>query len=76
MKFSFATTKKNEIMEAIERLISNPLENPKKQANEIHSLQTRWQLLDQTSKPASRDQWTSFKELTDKAWSQHIITRS
>jgi len=66
---SFATNpKRNEIIEAIKRLISKPLGNPKKQANEIHSLQTRWQLLDQTSKPASRDQWTSFKELTDKAW--------
>ena len=66
---SFATNpKRNEIIEAIKRLISKPLESPKKQANKIHSLQTRWQLLDQTSKPASRDQWTNFKELTDKAW--------
>ncbi len=66
---SFATNpKRNEIIEEIEKLISKPLENPKKQANEIHSLQTRWQLLDQTSKPASRDQWMSFKKLTDKAW--------
>ena len=66
---SFATNpKRNEIMEGIEKLISKPLEDPKKQANEIHSLQTRWQLLDQTSKPASQDQWKSFKKLTDKAW--------
>jgi len=66
---SFATNpKRNEITEEIEKLISKPLKNPKKQANEIHSLQTRWQLLDQTSKPASRDQWIIFKKLTDKAW--------
>ena len=66
---SFATNpKRNEIIEGIEKLISKPSESPKKQANEIHNLQTRWQLLDQTSKPASRNQWMSFKELTSKAW--------
>jgi hypothetical protein len=66
---SFATNpKRNEIIKEIENLISTPHENPKKQANEIHGLQTKWQLLDQTSKPAGREQWIAFKDLTDKAW--------
>ena len=66
---SFATNpKRNEIIVEIEALIAQPHENPKKQANEIHSLQTKWQLLDQTSKPAGREQWITFKSLTDKAW--------
>ena len=66
---SFATNpKRNEIINRIEKLISNPFENLKSQANEIHNLQTKWQLLDQTSKPANREQWMNFKKLTDKAW--------
>jgi hypothetical protein len=66
---SFATNpKRNEIIKEIEALIAKPHENPKKQANEIHGLQTKWQLLDQSSKPAGREQWTAFKNLTDKAW--------
>ena len=66
---SFATNpKRNEIIKEIEALIAKPHENPKKQANEIHGLQTKWQLLDQSSKPAGREQWMTFKNLTDKAW--------
>ena len=66
---SFATNpKRNEIIKEIETLIAQPHENPKKQANEIHGLQTKWQLLDQSSKPAGREQWMTFKNLTDKAW--------
>ena len=66
---SFATNpKRNEIIKEIEALIDEPHENPKKQANEIHGLQTKWQLLDQTSKPAGREQWITFKKRTDKAW--------
>jgi len=66
---SFATNpKRNEIIKKIETLISNPYDNPKKHANEIHELQTKWQLLDQSSKPARRQQWVTFKSLTDKAW--------
>ena len=66
---SFATNpKRNEIIKEIESLIAKPHENPKKQANKIHGLQTKWQLLDQSSKPAGREQWTTFKTLTDKAW--------
>lgn len=66
---SFATNpKRNDIIKEIEALIAQPHENPKKQANEIHGLQTKWQLLDQSSKPAGREQWITFKNLTDKAW--------
>jgi hypothetical protein len=66
---SFATNpKRNEIIKDIEALISKPIDNPKKQANAIHGLQTKWQQLDQTSKPAGREQWETFKQLTDKAW--------
>ena len=66
---SFATNpKRNEIIQDIESLIANPHENPKKQAHKIHELQTKWQLLDQTSKPAGRELWITFKTLTDKAW--------
>ena len=66
---SFATNpKRNEIIKEIEALIATPIDNPKKQANAIHGLQTKWQQLDQTSKPAGREQWEAFKQLTDKAW--------
>ena len=66
---SFATNpKRNKIIKDIEALISNPHDNPKKQANQIHRLQTKWQLLDQSSKPAGQEQWMTFKSLTDKAW--------
>jgi hypothetical protein len=66
---SFATNpKRNEIIQEIEALIAKPHEDPKKQASEIHGLQTKWQLLDQSSKPAGREQWMTFKNLTDKAW--------
>ena len=66
---SFATNpKRNDIIKEIETLITTPIENPKKQANAIHGLQTKWQQLDQTSKPAGREQWETFKQLTDKAW--------
>jgi len=63
-----ANPKRDEIIKEIETLISKPNESPKKQANEIHKLQTKWQLLDHSSKPASRNQWIKFKTLTDKAW--------
>ena len=66
---SFATNpKRNDIIKEIETLITSPIDNPKKQANAIHGLQTKWQQLDQTSKPAGREQWETFKQLTDKAW--------
>ena len=42
--------------------------DPKKHAHEIHDIQTQWQLLDLSSKPASKSQWVKFNELTNKAW--------
>jgi uncharacterized coiled-coil protein SlyX len=66
---SFATNpKRNEIIQEIEALIAIPIENPKKHANAIHGLQTKWQQLDQSSKPAGREQWQTFKKLTETAW--------
>lgn len=63
-----ANPKRNEIIDAVKALIEKPIDEPKKQANAIHGLQTKWQLLDQSSKPADRVQWSEFKQLTDKAW--------
>ena len=34
----------------------------------IHEIQTQWQLLDLSSKPASKSQWLNFNNLTNKAW--------
>ena len=31
-------------------------------------MQTKWQLLDLSSRPAGREQWQAFNELTNKAW--------
>ena len=31
-------------------------------------MQTKWQLLDISSRPAGREQWQAFNELTNKAW--------
>ena len=31
-------------------------------------MQTKWQLLDLSSRPAGREQWQTFNELTNKAW--------
>ena len=63
-----ANPKRNELIDAIRDLVNNPSESPKKQANIIHDIQTKWQLLDLSSRPAGRDQWKSFNELTNKAW--------
>ena len=66
---SFATNpKREELITEINKVIKEPLESPKKQAHLIHDIQTKWQLLDLSSRPASRDQWNSFNELTNKAW--------
>ena len=63
-----ANPKRNELIDAIQDLVNNPSESPKKQANIIHDIQTKWQLLDLSRRPAGRDQWQSFNELTNKAW--------
>ena len=63
-----ANPKREQLINDVKKLISKPNEKPRKQAHNINSIQTKWQLLDLTSKPASRDQWNKFKELTNKAW--------
>ena len=66
---SFATNpKRDELITKINKLISDPLKNPKKHAHAIHEIQKQWQLLDASSKPASRTQWLQFNELTNEAW--------
>ena len=66
---SFATNPKREnLISKINTLIKNPNKDPKKHAHEIHDIQTQWQLLDLSSKPASKSQWLKFNELTNKAW--------
>ena len=66
---SFATNpKREELITEITDIITNPLEDPKKQAHRIHDLQAKWQLLDLSSRPASREQWSKFNELCNKGW--------
>ena len=66
---SFAVNpKRDKLINAIENLIKNPLDNPKKHAHSINDIQTKWQLLDLSSKPASKSQWLNFNNLTNKAW--------
>ena len=63
-----ANPKRNELIDEIKVVVENPLDSPKKQADIIHELQTKWQLLDLSSRPAGREQWQAFNELTNKAW--------
>ena len=63
-----ANPKRNELIDAIKNIVENPSDTPKKQANIIHDLQAKWQLLDLSSRPAGREQWQAFNELTNKAW--------
>lgn len=66
---SFATNpKREELIKEITKIVENSLESPKKQAHLIHEIQTKWQLLDLSSRPASKEQWNKFNELTNKAW--------
>ena len=66
---SFATNpKRNELLNMLDDLIKNPNENPRKHAHKIHEIQTQWQVLDLSSKPASKSQWLNFNDLTKKAW--------
>ena len=66
---SFATNpKREELIKEISTIIQSPLESPKKQAHLIHDVQTKWQLLDLSSRPASKEQWNKFNDLTNKAW--------
>lgn len=64
-----ANPKREELIEEAKDLVVNKSDlAPRKRANRIHALQGKWQLLDQSSKSASRSQWESFKQLIDKAW--------
>ena len=66
---SFAANPKREaLIKEISALVELNLENPKSQANAIHDIQKKWQQLDTSSRPASKDQWIKFNELTNKAW--------
>ena len=66
---SFATNpKREELISEITKIVATPLEEPKRQAHRIHDLQTKWQLLDLSSRPASREQWSKFNELCNKGW--------
>ena len=66
---SFATNPKREnLITKINALAKNPSKDPKKHAHEINDIQAQWQLLDLSSKPASKSQWLKFNELTNKAW--------
>ena len=66
---SFATNpKRDELINEVKELVNNPLNNPRKQANQIHKIQAKWQSLDQTSKTASQKQWNIFRSYVDKAW--------
>ena len=66
---SFAVNpKRDKLINAIENLITSPIENPKEHAHKINDIQKQWQLLDLSSKPASKTQWLNFNNLTNKAW--------
>ena len=65
----FATNpKRNELITKIKELINKGSDNPKKHAHSIHEIQRQWQLLDISSKAASKNQWQEFSEYTNKAW--------
>ena len=66
---SFATNpKREELIKKIGDLVKSSLDNPKSQANAIHDIQKKWQQLDTSGRPSSKDQWLKFNELTNKAW--------
>ena len=66
---SFAANPKREaLIKEISALVESNQENPKSQAKAIHDIQKKWQQLDTSSRPASKDQWLKFNELTNKAW--------
>ena len=63
---SFATNpKREELINEIGDLVKSSLDNPKSQANAIHDIQKKWQQLDTSGRPSSKDQWLKFNELTN-----------
>ena len=65
---SFAVEpKRDELIHEIKELTNSKMD-PKKKSQRIHTIQTQWQKLDHSSKPATKKQWNSFKEHIDKAW--------
>ncbi len=66
---AFATNpKRDKLISMVKKLIDEPLTDPRKHAHAIHDIQGQWQLLDLSSKSASKNQWLKFNELTNKAW--------
>ena len=66
---SFATNpKRDNLIDEVNKLVSNPIKEPKKHAHAIHNLQRQWQLLDISGKSASKNQWNKFNDLSNKAW--------
>lgn len=66
---SFAANPKREkLIKEASKFIENTPKDIKQRANEIHDLQSRWQRLDHSSRPASRKQWSEFSKIIDAAW--------
>lgn len=63
-----ANPKRNDLINELKKIAETPNDKPKHQADLIHDIQSKWQHLDHTSKPASRDQWNEFNKLTNIAW--------
>ena len=59
--------KRDNLINEVNKLVSNPIEEPKKHAHAIHNLQRQWQLLDISGKSASKNQWNKFNDLSNKA---------
>ena len=66
---SFAANPKREkLIKEASKFVENTPKDIKQRANEIHDLQSRWQRLDHSSRPASRKQWSEFSKIIDAAW--------
>ena len=66
---SFAANPKREkLIKEASGFLENIPKDIKQRANEIHDLQSRWQRLDHSSRPASRKQWSEFSKIIDTAW--------
>ena len=66
---SFATNpKRYELISEIKEIIDSTSTNLKKRAHNINKIQAKWQLLDTSSRPATKKQWLEFNSLTNVAW--------